>query len=196
MSGSWTNTSGGTVGHGALVADESVPGERDGRDAYGDANLDAGVTLDFAFHVARGPRGPRGERQVREGAGPPPVVGDGKVPRLAKLMALAIRFEELIRTGEVKDFAEIAALGHVTKARVSQIANLNNLAPDIQEEILLLPKVRADREVLAERHVRGIALEPDWRTQRERWGTLKTERAAAGAAHGSSSRIAPRTTRI
>jgi hypothetical protein len=37
---------------------------------------------------------------------------------------------------EVRDFADLARLGYVTRARITQIMNMLNLAPDIQEEIL------------------------------------------------------------
>ncbi len=43
---------------------------------------------------------------------------------------LAHRFERLIRDGEVRDYADLARLGHVTRARLAQIMNLLNLAPD------------------------------------------------------------------
>ena len=56
-------------------------------------------------------------------------------------MALAIRFDGLIRDGVVADQAELARLGHVTRARVTQIMNLLQLAPDIQEALLFLPRV-------------------------------------------------------
>src|SRR5690349_5256831 len=57
----------------------------------------------------------------------------GRPSRIACLLALAHRFEELVRSGTVKDYAELARLGHITRARVSQIINLLNLAPEIQE---------------------------------------------------------------
>jgi len=38
-------------------------------------------------------------------------------------MALAIRFDGLIRDGKVKDQAELARLGHVSRARLTQIMN-------------------------------------------------------------------------
>jgi len=92
-----------------------------------------GVTIEYAVHFARGRHG---QLQLQPGEAPPEVDANaGAVPRLARLMALAIRFERLVRRGEVEDFAEIASLGHVTRARVSKIVNLLNLAPDIQEEI-------------------------------------------------------------
>lgn len=53
-----------------------------------------------------------------------------------RLLALAIRFEGSLRQGVVKDYAELARLGRISRARISQIANLAVLAPDIQEDIL------------------------------------------------------------
>jgi hypothetical protein len=88
---------------------------------------------------------------------------------VSRLMALAIRFDNLVRRGEVADFAEIAELGQVTRARVSQIVNLLNLDPTMQEAILFLPLVAGERETVSEREVRAIASEPDWGRQREMW---------------------------
>ena len=77
--------------------------------------------------------------------------------------------DELVRTGEVRDFAEIAELGHVTRARVSQIVNLLNLAPDIQEKLLAADQAVAQ---LTERGVRLVAGEPSWEQQRRSWNAL------------------------
>jgi hypothetical protein len=98
-------------------------------------------------------------------ATPPP----GRVPRISRLMALAIRFDDLLRRGEVKDYAELARLGHVTRARVTQIMNLLNLAPDIQEALLFLPPVEAGRDPIKEWEVRPVAAEVVWTEQRNRW---------------------------
>jgi hypothetical protein len=84
-------------------------------------------------------------------------------------MALAIRFDGLVRRGEVADQAELARLGHVTRARVTQIMNLLGLAPDIQEELLFLPPVERGRDPLVLRDLLVIAAEPDWQRQRRRW---------------------------
>jgi hypothetical protein len=46
----------------------------------------------------------------------------------------------------VTDYADLARLGHVTRARVTQIMNLLNLAPDIQEELVFLPKTIRGRD--------------------------------------------------
>lgn len=96
----------------------------------------------------------------------------GRVPRLARLMALAIKLEELVRDGKVTDYAELARLGHVTRARMTQIMNLVNLAPDIQEEILFLPLVEQGRAPITERDVRPIAAMLDWDKQRSMWRQL------------------------
>jgi hypothetical protein len=48
----------------------------------------------------------------------------GRVPRLARLMALALRFEQLLRSGAVAGYRQLARLGHVSPARISQIMNL------------------------------------------------------------------------
>ncbi len=84
-------------------------------------------------------------------------------------MALAIRFDGLIRDGTVADYAEIARLGHVTRARLTQIMNLLHLAPDIQEALLLLPPVEKGRDPITERELRPIAAVPDWKKQRRMW---------------------------
>ena len=53
-------------------------------------------------------------------------------------MALAIRFGDLMRSGEVTSYAELARLGRVTRARMTQVMSLLSLGPNIQEEILFL----------------------------------------------------------
>jgi hypothetical protein len=131
-----------------------------------------GIKLDFKVHFTTGQCGSR-VMNAGERATPPPVPS-GRVPRISRLMALAIRFEDLVRSGEMADFAEIAELGQVTRARVSQIVNLLNLAPDIQEAILFLPRVAGEREAVSERDVRAVAGEPDWCRQREAWSRLSS----------------------
>jgi len=64
---------------------------------------------------------------------PPPLP---RIPRVTRLMALAIKFQDMVDRGEVRDYADLARLGHVTRARMSQIMNLLLLAPDIQEQLL------------------------------------------------------------
>jgi hypothetical protein len=53
-----------------------------------------------------------------------PEVPVRRVPRIARLMALALRFEQLLQAGEISNYAELARLGHVSRARISQIMQL------------------------------------------------------------------------
>ncbi len=91
-----------------------------------------------------------------------------RLPRITRLMALAIKFQDLIDRGEVQDYAELARLGYVTRARLTQIMNLLLLAPDIQRDILGLG-ASADQMAVAERHVRSVAKFVLWERQRQVW---------------------------
>ena len=131
-----------------------------------------GLTLTTTVHFRREPKG---ALRLRPGAGPtPPPPAAGRVPKVSRLMALALRVEDLLRRGEVRDYAELARLGHVTRARVTQIMNLLNLAPDIQEQILFLPPVTAGRDPIREWQVRPVAAEPLWSQQRKAWRQLRS----------------------
>ncbi len=99
----------------------------------------------------------------------PPI---GRLPRISRYMALAIYYEDLIRRGHVHDYAEIATLGHVTRARVTQIMNLRLLAPEIQESLLTLPRVVDGRDELSLRFLQTVALQSDWTKQRQRWADV------------------------
>ena len=92
----------------------------------------------------------------------PTPVEPGRIPRISRLMAVAIRLERLLLTGEVSDLTELARLGHVTQPRMSQILNLTLLAPDIQEELLFLPRVTSGKATIHEKMLRPIAAESDW----------------------------------
>ncbi len=97
----------------------------------------------------------------------------GRIPRVTRLMALAIRLEQLVCTGQVRDYAALASLGHVTRARVTQITNLTLLAPDIQEAVLFLPRVHHGPDPITERDLRPIIARPDWQKQRQIWRRLR-----------------------
>ncbi len=96
----------------------------------------------------------------------------GNMPRISRLMALAIRFAGLIQNSEVSDYADLARLGYVTRARITQIMSLLNLAPDIQEEILFLPRTTTGRDPIMEKDVRPVAAVPHWHRQRRMWEKL------------------------
>jgi hypothetical protein len=125
------------------------------------------------FHI----RG-RGRKDMCLGVEPAaPLTPSASVPRVARLLALAIRCATLVRTEEVADYAELARLAHVTRARITQILNLLHLAPDIQEELLFLQGKPRGRGAILLAHLQPIAAIPDWRRQRRRWQALKRARA-------------------
>lgn len=113
-----------------------------------------------------------GRRRVAPATTESKPVELGRVPRISRLMAVAIRLDRLLRTGEVSDILELARLGHVTQPRMSQILALTLLAPDIQEELLFLPRVTAGKPTIHEKMLRPISAEIDWSRQREMWKNL------------------------
>jgi len=129
------------------------------------------TTITKPIHFAR-----KGHRKAAVPGPPPepqPADSAGRVPRVSKLMALAFRFDQLLRDGVVADHSELARLAHVTQPRMTQIMNLLHLAPDIQEEILYLPPVRAGCDIVTERDVRRIVCEPQWEEQRRGWRRIR-----------------------
>ena len=97
----------------------------------------------------------------------------GRLPRITRLLALAVRFEGLLRDGSVRNYAELARLGGVSRARITQIMSLRMLAPVIQERILALPAVCLDTDAWNERLLRGVAQRWDWREQMRLWEALE-----------------------
>jgi hypothetical protein len=132
-------------------------------------------TIEKEIHIRRQARG---RQEVRGGVEPEPAPAADRVPRVARLMALAIRFDELIESGRVRHHAELAQLGHVTRARMSQILSLIHLAPDIQEEILFLQGGNRGADVLLA-DLRPIAVLTEWAAQRRRWRKLLRSRGNA-----------------
>ncbi len=100
--------------------------------------------------------------------GPVPVPV-GRVPRVTRLLALAHKIDEKIRSREIRDWAEAAHLVGVTRARMAQVAKLLLLAPTIQEGILNLSNVTRGPDPVSERVLRAAAAHVDWRSQGVPW---------------------------
>ena len=132
---------------------------------------DGRLEVSFTFQ----PRNKRGnvnpQSDSRRGS-----TGKGNIPRVAKLLALAIRFEKLVKRGDIQDYADLARLGYVTRARITQIMNLLNLAPDIQEDILFLPNTMKGRDPILEKDLRPVAAVPHWSRQRKMWAQMRKDR--------------------
>ncbi len=80
-------------------------------------------------------------------------------------MQLLRRFDGLIQSGVVANYAELARLGNVTRARVTQIMNLLNLAPEIQEELLFLPRLELGRGEVCLRDLQKLVTKVECREQ-------------------------------
>ena len=103
-----------------------------------------------------------------------------ELPRITRLMALAIKLDAIETGPAPTSYAELARLGHVSRSRVSQILNLRLLAPDIQERLLFLEPVAHGREAIHERALRQVTQHLDWAEQRR-----ALERILASAAKGN-----------
>ena len=112
------------------------------------------VTMKVAFRTAR-----RVEK-------PAPVATEKPIPSIARRMALAHHIEALIDAGTVTDYADVARLFGISRARVTQICDLALLAPDIQAAVLLGKVEPRDR------HLRAIGRHPLWSDQRRAFRVL------------------------
>lgn len=129
--------------------------------------MNQSITFQAKVHFRRGRAG-----QKRLSTKPTTAPQAGRIPRIAKLMALAIRFDSLVQSGEVVDYADLARLGCVTRARMTQIMNLLLLAPDIQEQLLFSPLILEGRDPICLRQLQPIAAEADWKKQRRMWSRI------------------------
>ena len=137
------------------------------------------VEIQFPLHAkGRLPGGP--------GPSDAPPPGNGRLPRVTQVMALAIQFQDMIQRGEAKDYADLARLGCLTRERISQIMELAWVAPDIQQEILHLPPSPGGRYPISECAVRRIASRLAWDEQRLEWDSLKTARSGANCGLSSN----------
>ncbi len=90
--------------------------------------MSGGLTIHRRIHFATAERRKvlREKKDVIDPSRPP-----GRIPRVARLLALALRVEHLVQTAVVPDYATVARLGHISRARLTQILNLSLLAPEI-----------------------------------------------------------------
>ena len=128
------------------------------------------LTIEVSVHFQHIGHG--GRKTLRPGEATVPLP-PGRVPRVARLMALALRFDDLIRSAQIATYSELASLGQVTRARVSQIMSLLCLAPDIQEALLFLPPTLHGRDPITLADVLPLAAALDWRKQRRLWRKLQ-----------------------
>ncbi len=118
------------------------------------------------FHFKREQHG---QKQLQGGAEPRPAE---RIPRISRLMALAIHFEQVLRQHPNLNQSDLARLGRVSRARLTQIMNLLLLAPDIQEGLLFLPPSATARRQIRLQQLQPIAAVQQWKQQRKLWADL------------------------
>ncbi len=124
-------------------------------------------------------RGRKYHNRLRRGK--PAKRPKGRIPRLSRLMALAITYDEMLRQGEVRDMATLARREQVTRPRMTQIMDLVLLAPDIQEEILFFPKTDGRRFPISQKFIEPLSRVLDWDRQRQLWAEIKEEKLGSNA---------------
>jgi DNA invertase Pin-like site-specific DNA recombinase len=117
----------------------------------------------------------------------PPAVRERtqRVPRMTRLLALALKFERLIRSGTVSNYAALAQMGQVSRSRVTQMTGLLNLAPDIQEEILFMRAEEAEQFRISEPSLRKLTAILLWSQQREQWRNLRCATRGDARSHAT-----------
>jgi hypothetical protein len=123
------------------------------------------VEIQFRLYATGRPPGTRSPSDA-------PQSGNGRLPRVTQVMALAIHFQDMIQRGEARDYADLARLGCVTRERMSQIMELIWLAPDIQQHILEFRSTGA-RFPISQVSLRRIATSLLWKDQQEAWRDLQ-----------------------
>ena len=93
----------------------------------------------------------------------PPSPPPERIPRVARVLALAHHWRGLIQSGAVRDQADLARLVGVSRARVTQVLNLLWLAPEIQEALLVGSHEVGHADVLR------VASDPHWNLQIRAW---------------------------
>ncbi|HKZ18949.1 MAG TPA: hypothetical protein VJQ57_02450 [Acidimicrobiia bacterium] len=98
---------------------------------------DGSVTVTYKLEITRGRKG-----QKRLAEPPPPAerppIDPATVPRITRMLVLGYHFERLVREGKVKNYAEIARMTGLSRARVTQVVNMILLDAGEQERLLHL----------------------------------------------------------
>ena len=119
------------------------------------------MSLKLDIHFAPGTSGHRVLRKGRQ----PIHSKSTRLPRVTRLMALAVKYERLLADGTVASHRELAALAGVDRSQVSTILRFRLLAPEIQEWLLTLPETEKGDDPVGMMELRTIAAIPSWERQ-------------------------------
>ena len=122
----------------------------------GDRNHKIPASITQVRYIFHAPRPARARKIIPTTSSPMPP----ELPRITRLIALAIHLEKILQQSPGLDRAELARRGCVSQTRITQILNLLYLAPDIQEQLLWLVPLKRGREVITENRLRRLAWSP------------------------------------
>jgi hypothetical protein len=114
----------------------------------------------------------RRDRTASDEEDPPRPAPVARVPRVARVLALAHHWHGHLRARVARDQADLARLIGITRTRVTQVMGLLHLAPDVQEAILDLAPSEDGRDPVSELDLRRVAALVDWTEQRAAWRAL------------------------
>ena len=86
----------------------------------------------------------------------------------------ALKYQRMLHSGIVKSKAELARKEGLSRARVTQILNLINLAPEIQN-YLMITTDRKDLKILTERRLRDLTKITDCKKQTQEFRQLLSD---------------------
>lgn len=129
------------------------------------------TTIKLKIHFTPGNRN---HRELRKGK-QPTHSKSVRLPRVTRLMALAVKYEELLAKGLVRNHVELAELAHVERSHISTLLRLRLLAPDIQEWLLSLPENERGKNPVSFVELRKIAETASWEEQRRELHSLIPE---------------------
>lgn len=119
--------------------------------------MDGSVTV--SYRLERKPLRPPTLVKAAPAAQAPPPPPKVRRDRTARMLALAHHIERLIDGGVLTDYADAARRFGLSRARVTQVANLLSLSPRLQEAIL------TEHVPVAERHLRAVLQHAVWEQQ-------------------------------
>jgi len=90
------------------------------------------------------------------------------------LLRKALEWQARLESGDIANQAAIASQEGITRARVTQVMALLKLAPEIQQHIRSMPRMRG-RPTITERALRSIA-QADEQEQKTAFESLLTHR--------------------
>lgn len=117
----------------------------------------------------------------------PAMAATVRPARVAVMLALAHEIVAAITAGRLNDQADAAERLGVTRARITQLLYLQQLAPDIQEHVLFLEAVDGI-EPLTERNLRVVTRAKAWMQQRLLLATVTARASDVASDHTRADR--------